>query len=65
MNHIHRITRERDEAIATMRKAREQLTDLQRYLTSSKFSAPDADYVHVRTDILPKISEVCFTLIDG
>jgi hypothetical protein len=65
MNHIHRITQERDDALATIREAREQLMHLQHYLTSSKFAAPDADYVHVRTDILPKISAVSFTLIEG
>lgn len=65
MNHIQRLMQERDEALATIRAAREQLTDLQRYLTSDKFQGPDNDYVHVRTDVLPKIADVCFTLIDG
>jgi hypothetical protein len=61
-NHIARLIRERDEAIATVREARNALTDIERYLTSAKFSVPDADYVHVRTDILPKIAQVRFGL---
>jgi len=65
MNHIRRLLQERDEALATIRAARKQLTDLQHYLTSDKFQGPDNDYVHVRTDILPKIMGIFFTLIDG
>ena len=65
MNHIARLISERDEAQATLRAARDMLTDLELYLTSSKFAAPDADYVHVRTDILPKIARVRFALIEG
>lgn len=60
MNHIARITNERDELQALVRQVREELTFLQHYLTSSKFSAPDSDYVHVRTDILPKINRIQF-----
>jgi hypothetical protein len=65
MNHIARITNERDEARETIRNARELLTDIELYLTSSKFAAPDADYVHVRTDILPKIARARFALIQN
>ena len=60
MNHIARLTQERDEALATIRKVREELIALSHYLQSSKFTAPDCDYVHVRTDILPKINAVQF-----
>jgi hypothetical protein len=45
--------------------AREALTEIECYLTSPKFSGPDADYVHVRTDILPKIAAVRFLTIAG
>lgn len=65
MNHIARLIQERDEAQRIAREARDMLAEVEIYLTSSKFSAPDADYVHVRTDILPKISAVRFKLIDG
>lgn len=60
MNHIARLTQERDEAQATIRKIREELLEISHYLQSSKFTAPDCDYVHVRTDILPKITAVHF-----
>lgn len=62
MNHIARLISERDEAHTVIRAAREELTRIEHYLTSSKFTAPDADYVHVRTDILPKIASVRFSL---
>jgi hypothetical protein len=65
VNHIARLISERDEAQQTLRDARDMLTDLELYLTSSKFAAPDCDYVHVRTDILPKIARVRFKLIEG
>lgn len=63
MNHIARLTAERDAALAAIREAREELTWIEQYLTSSKFAAPDSDYVHVRTDILPKIAKVRFGLL--
>jgi hypothetical protein len=56
MNHIHRLTQERDALQAQLADVRGQLAELTRYLYSAKFSAPDADYVHVRTDIGPKIT---------
>jgi hypothetical protein len=65
MNHITRLIGERDEAQATIRDAQAMLCELELYLTSSKFAAPDCDYVHVRTDILPKIARVRFKLIEG
>jgi hypothetical protein len=65
MNHIARLIKERDEAQATVRRATDMLTELELYLTSSKFHGPDCDYVHVRTDILPKIADVRFALIEG
>jgi hypothetical protein len=65
MNHITRLISERDSAQATIRQARELLTEIELYLTSSKFAAPDSDYVHVRTDILPKIARARFALIEG
>ena len=65
MNHISRLISERDSAWATLRDARDMLTEIELYLTSSKFAGPDADYVHVRTDILPKIARVRFKLIEG
>ena len=60
-NFIHRVIRERDEAHQQLRQVR----DIEHYLTSTKFTnSPDDDYVHVRTDILPKIAAVRFAAID-
>jgi hypothetical protein len=63
-NHIHRIIREREETQQQLRQVREMLCDIELYLTSAKFTnSPDDDYVHVRTDILPKIAAVRFAAI--
>ncbi len=64
-NHIHRITRERDEAFRQLTQVRNMLCDIELYLTSAKVTnSPDDDYVHVRTDILPKIATVRFAAIN-
>lgn len=63
MNHIARLTADRDEARESLRNARDIVAELEAYLLSSKFAGPDADYVHVRTDILPKIARVKSALI--
>ena len=62
MNHIARLTAERDELRQAIAQTRADLTDLECYLTGAKFSAPDSDYVHVRTDILPKIAAIRFAI---
>jgi hypothetical protein len=62
MNHIHGLTTERDEALGKIREARQALTDLQRYLSSAKFHEDNT--VQIRTDIGPKILDICFGLID-
>jgi hypothetical protein len=62
MNHIARLIHERDAAWAQIRAARERLDEIEHYLTSAQF--PD-DFVHVRTDILPKIANVRFGLISS
>ena len=63
MNHIARLTSERDEAQQTLRDARELVLELEAYLLSSKFAGPGNDYVHVRTDLLPKLAHVRGALI--
>ena len=56
MNHIHRLTAERDAARAALASAQDELNDLLGYLSGSKFtSTPDADHVHVRTDLMPRL----------
>jgi len=39
------------------------LSDLMAYLESSKFQGDGNDYVHVRTDIFPKIREIRMSLL--
>lgn len=63
MNHIQRLINEREEAWQQIRAARDMLTDIERYLTSSKFHEDNT--VQVRTDILPKIAAARFALIQG
>ena len=63
MNHIARLTLERLEALAQLRDARDIIEELELYLLSSKFHGPDNDYVHVRTDLLPRLARVRGALI--
>jgi hypothetical protein len=63
MNHIHRITTERDDSFAQMRAVRDALCELEIYLTSRKFQSVDNDYVFVSTDVLPKIAAIRFLAI--
>lgn len=60
MNYIHFLQDDRDELRALVRQVREELLDISLYLNSAKFSGADNDYVHVKTDILPKIERVRF-----
>jgi hypothetical protein len=62
MNHIARMTAERDTARATLADATAELAELVCYLSSAKFAWPDCDFVHVRTDILPKLIALRGTL---
>ena len=63
MNHIAKLKADRLEALEQLRDARELVCELEAYLLSSKFSAPGNDYVHVRTDLLPKLARVRSALI--
>lgn len=66
MNHIHRLTAERDAARAALASAQAELNDLLGYLSGSKFtSAPDADHVHVRTDLMPRLLRLRLTMQEG
>jgi hypothetical protein len=62
MNHIARLTTDRNEALEQLSAARELVLELEAYLLSAKF-AGDNDYVHVRTDLLPKLAHVRSALI--
>jgi len=63
MNHIARLTGERLEALEQLSEARALVLELEAYLLSSKFHGPDNDYVHVRTDLLPKLARVRSALL--
>ena len=63
MNHIARLQAERLEALEALRDARDIVSELEAYLMSSKFHGPDNDYVHVSTDLLPKLARVRGALI--
>ena len=60
---IARLTTERRELLEQLRDARDMIAELEAYLLSSKFAGPDNDFMHVRTDLLPKISRVKGALI--
>lgn len=40
-----------------------QLSDLMAYLESSKFQGPDNDFVHIKTDLFPKLREIRLNLL--
>jgi hypothetical protein len=63
MNHIARLTGERLEALEQLAAARELVLELEAYLLGPKFHGPDNDYVHVSTDLLPKLARVRSALI--
>lgn len=56
-NYIKRLEREKQDALEALEATNRALREIESYLLGAKFSAPDSDYVHVRTDILPKITE--------
>jgi hypothetical protein len=62
-NYIARLIKERDEAVTALGDIHWKLVELEVYLTSTKFYGTDNDYVHVSTDILPKISNIRFAAI--
>ena len=64
-NHIARLIRERDEYAAQVKDARNALIDVMHYLQTPKFHGVENDYVHVSTDIMPKLIGLQFKLIHG
>jgi len=58
MNHIDRLTRERNETREVLSDALDMVHDLMLYLHSSKFAGVDNDYIHVSTDLLPKVCDI-------
>ena len=60
-NHIQTLTQQRDDARATISGTRDALNELLGYLGSDKFSG-GGDYVHIRTDLMPKLLTLRLTL---
>jgi hypothetical protein len=61
-NHIARLMRERDDARLAIKETRDALIDTILYLQSSKFHGVGCDYVHVSTDMMPKLAAMQFRL---
>ena len=64
-NHIARLTRERDEARATITATRDELREIIRYLQTPKFHGAGNDYVHISTDIMPKLLRLSMATLEG
>lgn len=58
MNYIHQLQNENARLKNELSAARDRLIELECYLLSTKFQGVDNDYVHISTDILPKISGI-------
>ena len=63
MNYIQSLREANDEKTATICAAVEELTNLMAYLQTSKFQGPDMDYVHISTDLFPKLREIRMGLL--
>ena len=61
-NHIHNLTAERDALRATIADSTTELLELLTYLASAKFAGPDNDYIHLRTDLWPRLQRLRATL---
>jgi len=48
MNHIHRLTQERDDQLRRFQQTQDDLIELQAYLNSSKFNGIENDWVSAR-----------------
>lgn len=63
MNYISFLQEKNEAQGRAMAEAVTLLSDLMTYLESSKFQGSDNDYVHVKTDIFPKIREIRMSLL--
>jgi hypothetical protein len=63
MNYINFLQDKNEAQGRSVAEAVTLLSDLMSYLESGKFSGPDKDYVHVSTDIFPKIREIRMSLL--
>ena len=63
MNYIQSLREANNEKTATICAAVEELTNLMAYLQTSKFQGPDNDFVHIKTDLFPKLREIRMGLL--
>lgn len=63
MNYIHTLQDRTAAQAEQITAAREEVEALMSYLLSAKFAGPDNDYVHVSTDMLPKLRALRSTLV--
>ena len=64
MNYINRLQSDLTSARAQQAAVASELNDLLSYLSSDKFGGPDCDYIHIRTDLMPKLMALRSTLTD-
>jgi hypothetical protein len=58
MNYIQQLQTERDAKSCQLAEIQRELLDLMIYLQTDKFAWPDQDYVHIRTDLMPKLQSL-------
>jgi len=63
MNYINYLQDKNEAQGRAVAEAITLLSDLMSYLESSKFKGADNDFVHVSTDIFPKIREIRMSLL--
>ncbi len=64
MNHILKMKLDKQETTEKIWNCEEKLVELLIYLSSSKFSSVGDDYIHVSTDLKPKLYELLYMLRD-
>ena len=57
-NYIKRLEAENAELKAKLEAVRNLLTETEAYLWTDKFAGIENDYVHVRTDMLPRLHAI-------
>jgi len=64
MNYIKSLEQERWLLREQIIAARKHIAAIEAYLLSDKFHGAENDYVHVRTDMLPKLAALKSELLD-
>ena len=63
MNYIQSLREANDEKTALICGAVEELTSIMAYLQTAKFQGPDNDFIHIKTDLFPKLREIRLNLL--